>query len=144
MSETTETPAPQAAAPAVASIDAIVAKYIALRDKKADLKKAYEAQVETIDQAMEKCEAYFLTVMRAQGLESLPTKAGTPYKTTRSSVSIADPGQYWDWVMEDLENRRAFLDLKANKTAVVAFREEHADLPPGLNYSEAVVVNVRR
>lgn len=139
MTETIEAP-PVVAAP---QLDAIVAKYIALRDAKATRKKAYEADIETIDAAMDKCELYFRNTMLAQGLTSLPTKSGTPYMTEKTSVTVADPALYKAWIEAD-PSRWAFLDVKANKTAVVAYKEEHNDLPPGLNWRAEVAVNVRR
>lgn len=126
-----------------ATIDNVVSGYLALRERKAALKKKYEEDVAAIDAGMAKIESFFLQTMRAQGLTSLPTKAGTPYQTTKTSVTVADPGAYWAWIMEDTD-RAHFLDIKANKTAVLAYKEEHEDLPPGLNYRAEVTVNVKR
>jgi len=148
MSETAEAPAPTAAAtpaPAAgpAKLERVVAQYIQLRDAKKDHKAAFDAAVADIDTAMAQCEAYFLKTMRAQGLTSLPTGAGTPYQSSRTSVRVVDPRLYFAWILES-PDRSAFLDIKANKTAVVAFKEEHQDLPPGLDWHEEIVVNVRR
>jgi len=139
--ETEASVAPAAAAPQ--NLDAIVAKYIQLRDLKAAKKKAFDADVELIDKGMDKLEAYFLGVMKQQGLKSLPTTSGTPYQSSRTSVTVADPAVYFAWILED-PDRAPFLDIKANKTAVAAFKEEHADLPPGLNWREELVCNVKR
>ena len=130
-------------APAVTMLDNVVAGYIALRDKKTARKKKFEEDVAALDAAMDKMENFFLTTMRAQGLKSLPTAAGTPYMTTKTSVTVADPASYWTWVLSD-PDRVAFLDIKANKTAVVAFKEEHDDLPPGLSWREEIACNVKR
>ena len=151
MSETAEataapaTPVAPAPAPAAgpAKLERVVAQYIQLRDAKKDCKAAFDAQVVDIDAAMAQCEAYFLKTMRAQGLTSLPTGAGTPYQSSRTSVRVVDPALYFSWVLESPE-RSAFQDIKANKTAVVALKEEHQDLPPGLDWHEEIVVNVRR
>ena len=92
---------------------------------------------------MDKCELYFRNTMLAQGLTSLPTKSGTPYMTEKTSVTVSDPAAYKAWIEED-PARWVFLDVKANKTAVVAYKEEFDDLPPGLNWRAEVAVNVRR
>lgn len=123
-------------------LDALVEKYIALRDRKAELKAKFKADTEAIDAGMAKCEAYFLTEMRRQGLTALPTEAGVPYQSTQTSVTVADWPAYFAWMQAG--ERWEFLDHKANKTAVVAYKEEHQDLPPGLNWREEIVVNVRR
>jgi hypothetical protein len=135
-----EVTAPPAVPPAV---DKLVEMYIHLRDKKAARKKKYEEDVAAIDAGMAKLEGVFITAMRQQGLTSLPTKAGTPYMSNKTSVTVADPAIYYAWVLEN-PDRAAFLDIKANKTAVLAWKEENNDLPPGLNYREEINVNVRR
>jgi hypothetical protein len=129
---------------AMPQIDQLVAKYIQLRDKQAERKKKYDADKEVLDKAKAKIEQYFLSVMNQQGLTSLPTDAGTPYRTTKTSVSVADPVSYMAWLMAEPDRLAVGLDIKANKTFVVAFKEEHNDLPPGLNWHEEVAVNVRR
>jgi hypothetical protein len=136
-----ETPA----APAKATtIDDIVVKYLALREKKADLKKAFTESTEAIDAMMARLESYFLGYMNTNGLTSLPTQAGTPYRAERTSVTVADKVSFMAWILAEPERIEQFLDVKANKTAVVAFKEEHQDIPPGLNYSAEFVVNVRK
>lgn len=131
------------------SLDGVVERYIQMRDKKTALKKAYEADVAQIDSTLERCEAFFLANMNRLGLESLPTKFGVPYKSRQTSVRVADPVMFRDWVQSgpppDAEDTRwVCLDVKANKTAVAAFKEANDDLPPGLNWREEVIVNVRR
>lgn len=130
------------AVPAATTLDTVVEKYIALRDRKAVLKKKFDTDVESIDAGMEKCEHYFLTQMNLLGLESLPTAHGVPYKTTKTSATVADPQMFRQWVIDN--NAWPFLDVKANKTAVASFKEEHADLPPGITWREEIAVNVRR
>lgn len=131
----------ETAAPA-ATIDTVVAKYIALRDRKKELKDAYDDQVAAIDTGMARCEQYFLAEMQRQGLESLPTKAGVPYKTAQTSATLGDADLFRQWVIAN--GAWHMVDWKANKTAVVAFREENDDLPPGVNWREELKVNVRR
>lgn len=135
---TTESPGPAVDT----SLAPIVQKYIELRDRKAALKKAYDLSVESIDIGLEKCERYFLTQMNKMGLESLPTEFGVPYKSNQTSATVADPELFRNWVIEKQE--WSALDLKANKTFVAAFKEENQDLPPGINWREQIIVNVRR
>lgn len=137
-------PAPAPAVAAPVNIDAIVVKYLALREKKAALKKQFTADTEAVDALMDRAERFFLGYMQQHGLTSLPTQAGTPYRAERVSVTVADKMQFKAWLFENTERFDQYTDLKANKTAVVAFKEEFADLPPGLNYSSEYIVNVRK
>lgn len=133
--------------PAVAlpdNIEQLVSMYVKLRDRKDDLERAHKDKLAAINAGMEKLEAIFMTHMKQQGLTSLPTNAGVPYQNRVTSVTIADKLAFKNWLMEDQERIDAFLDFKANKPAVVAFRDAHDDLPPGLNYREEIVVRVRK
>lgn len=123
-------------------LDQMVKKYIQLRDRKAQLKKTYDEQTEAIDLVLAACEKHFLIAMNEQGLEALPTAEGVPYKTKKTSATVADPSMFRQWVVDSGE--WAALDIKANKTYVAAYKEEHKDLPPGVNWFEAIAVNVKR
>lgn len=124
------------------NITEVVEKYIALRDKKAALKRDYEAKVEAIDQMLDKVETLLLTNMQEQGVDSYKTPAGTAYKSVRASASVADRESFMRFIQETGE--WSMLDVRANKTAVQEYREANNDLPPGVNWSEQIVVNIRR
>jgi hypothetical protein len=124
------------------AVDEIVARYIALRDKKAEIKAKYDAEVEAIDAAMSRVENYLLKLMTELGVESIRTSAGTPYVSRRTSATVADWEVFLDWVRSNGE--WSMLERRANKTVVQSWREEHNDLPPGLNWREERVVNVNR
>lgn len=124
-------------------INAAVARYVELRDKKAAKKAEFDKELGRYDEAMGKIEAVLLQSLNASNLESLRTEAGTAYKSTQARVSVAD----WDQVRDFIEQNSFWhmLDKRVNKTAVLQYKEEHAGaLPPGLNYSEEIVVNIRR
>lgn len=123
-------------------IDDLIDRYIKLRDKKKQLKDEYEAKVAPYDAAMDKIENLMLTKMQEQGLKSMPTSAGTAYIQTRTSATVADRELFKDWC-ENTDNWH-LIDLRAQKTAIDAYKEEHDDLPPGINYNQQVVVNIRR
>lgn len=124
------------------AIDGLVERYLALRDKKAEYKAQYDAKVEAIDQAMTKVENYLLKLMQELGVESIRTAVGTPYISRRSSASVSDWEAFLGFVREG--GAWEMLERRANKTVVQQWREEHNDLPPGLNWREERVVNIKR
>lgn len=123
-------------------IEEIVQKYVALRDKKAEFKAEYEAKVAAIEEAMDRIEKHLLTQMQTQGLKSMPTAAGTAYIQTRTSATVADWDSFLNFVRET--DSWAMLKKDVSKSVVEEFKEANNDLPPGLNWREAVVVNVKR
>jgi hypothetical protein len=122
-------------------IDELVSKYRQLRDLKKQKEEEHKAALQPINEMMERLEALFLTEMNRMGLQSLPTKNGTPYKTTRTSVTVAD----WDSALAFVQDHNMWhlLEKRLAKTAVQEYRAEHNDLPPGVNWREETVVNVR-
>lgn len=125
-------------------VDELVSKYIALRDKKAEMKKEYEARAAKVIEVMDKIEAVLLKTFEEIGSDSVKTERGTAYKSTRSSASVADRDAYFSWVLADPDERMIFVESRANKTAVEQYKAANDDLPPGLNWREEVVINVRR
>lgn len=123
-------------------IDQIVEKYIELRDAKAALKAKYDADVAEIDAGMTRIENHLLTKMQEDGLKSLPTAAGTAYIQTRTSANVADWNATLNFIREN--DLWTMLEKRVSKSAVEEFRAANDDLPPGINWSEAVVVNIRR
>jgi hypothetical protein len=123
-------------------IDQIVERYIALRDAKAKHKADYEAKVAEIEVAMDRIEKHLLEKMQEQGLKSLPTGAGTAYIQHRTNASVAD----WDSVLHFIREHDAWnmLEKRVSKAAVEEFKAANDDLPPGINWYESVVVNVKR
>lgn len=126
------------------TVNDIVGKYIALRDKVASIKERHKQELAPYSATMEKLEAHLLAQMQALGADSIKTPHGTPYISRRTSVTIADWTMYRDW-LEGMDALADGVDHKANKSFVESFIESSGgDVPPGINYSAESVVNVRR
>ena len=124
------------------NVNEIVDRYIALRDRKAVLRKEYDDKVANIDKILEKAEAVMLKRFEEMGVESIKTAAGTVYKSTRTSATVGD----WDAFLAHVRQTEAWemLEHRAAKRAVEEFKAANDDLPPGINWRAEVVVNVRR
>lgn len=120
----------------------VVAKYIELRDKKAEYKAAYDAKVAVIDEVMDKIEAKLLEAFEAAGVDNMKTEAGTAYISNKTSVTVADREAFMKYVQDN--NEWPLLEVKPSKLAVVEYREVHDDIPPGLNWRVERKVAVRR
>ena len=120
----------------------LVAMYIQLRDKKAEYKAEYEAKVAKIEENLDKIEAKLLQVFEESGMDSVKTEAGTAYKSTRVSVTTGDKDAFMEFVRTNDE--WPLLEVRPSKSAVEQYREQHDDLPPGINWRAEQVVNIRR
>jgi type I site-specific restriction endonuclease len=120
----------------------IVTKYIELRDKKAELKAEYDNKVASIDEMLDKIEVKLLQVFEETGSKSFSTPNGTAYASVRTSASVADKEAFMEYVKNT--EQWPLLEVRASKTAVEQHRDLHEDLPPGINWREERVVNIRR
>ena len=117
--------------------------FIALRDRRAQRKAAFDVDDADDKAKQEKIEVEFLRRFQDRGIDNVSARdIGTAYRTTRVSASVAD----WDAVLDHIRENDAWemLERRVNKTAVEQFKAVNDDLPPGVNWSETQVVNFRR
>ena len=120
----------------------IIERYVALRDRKAELKAAFELSIKDIDAAMDKVEIHLLKHLQDLGVDSVKTEFGTAYTTTKTSATVAEWDSVLSWVRANDE--WTALTRGVSKDFVKAYKEEHNDLPPGVSWREERTVNIRR
>jgi hypothetical protein len=120
----------------------LLSKYIAVRDKKAQLEAAHKAKLAGLNAALEKAENLLLAWFNEHGMDSVGCDTGTAYRTTRTSATVEDRETFFEWVRAN--EAWHFLESRVAKTQVDEFVTEHQDLPPGIKYTSMVAVNVRR
>lgn len=147
------------------NISDVVAKYISLRDaKEAEVKVNNEAIRTKYSEPMEIIEKWLLQNMEAQGVDSLKTPAGTPYKNITKSIKTLDSEQFKRFVftpvIDSIVNlglnpdaaynllsnniKWDMIDFRALKSGVTAHVEETGQLPPGLELTQFTTINIRR
>lgn len=141
MSDTEAAPPPAVAAP---DLDQIVERYVQLRDLKTQKESDHKKEVATIDAAMAKIENFLLAHLNKSKSEAVRTKAGTFFRQNKTSAQVADWLSISAWIQEDPDTRWAMLEKRVSKGFVDAYRQEHNDLPPGVNWREESAVNIRR
>jgi hypothetical protein len=120
----------------------LVDKYIRLRDRKAQMDADHKQKLAPIQAAMDKAEAALLALFDQQGMDSAGCAAGTAYRTTRTSATVADMDAFLAWVKEN--EMWHFLERRVAKTQVDEYVAANSDLPPGVNYNSMTSINVRR
>lgn len=120
-----------------------VALYIQVRDRRSDRKAAFKIEDDKDAAIQAKLEALFLQKFQESGTDSLTVRGvGTAFTQRRTSVSSADKEAFLDFIKTNDE--WGLLDARPLKSAIESYKEAHGELPPGLNWSEEIVVNVRR
>lgn len=120
----------------------MIDNYVKLRDKKKECDDAHSQRMAPLVAAMDQLEGAMLTMLNDTGQDSAKTAAGTVYRTTKQSASIADKDAFMRHVIGT--EAWEFLDAKANVTAVAKTIEDTGEPPPGVNWSSRVIVGVRR
>lgn len=123
-------------------LEDLISKYISLRDKRAQLKKAYQAKDDVLKAAMDAAEAAALKRMEDLGAKSIRTDAGTVYKEEKRSVTTADAETFFNYVRE--HNAWDMIEKRPAKATVLEWVDEHGSLPPGLNLYSELTIKIRR
>lgn len=123
-------------------MEKIIERFVALRDKKKELDEAHKEKLRPINEAMEKLEVAILNHLQATGSEGIRTKAGTAYKKTETSITVADKEVFKRHLFET--GLWDLADIRASKSGIEQFRAENDDLPPGINWRQSVSVGVQR
>jgi len=123
--------------------DALVERYVKLRDAKTKLANQTKEKVQVLEEAMAKIEAVLLQQFNADGIESVRTAAGTAYKDPKTFATVGD----WDAFLGFVKEKGLWQLLKHDvvKKAVEEYRAENDDeLPPGVDWREEITIKVRR
>jgi len=116
--------------------------YIKLRDTKKEKDEAHKQACSKIVAAMEKLEGALLEFLDANGVQNVASSAGTVYKSTQISATVADKDAFMAFVKET--DQYEALDIKANKTFVKDYLDENQEAPPGVKVSKINTVGVQR
>lgn len=116
--------------------------YIKLRDTKKEKDEAHKKSLEKLVGAMDKIEAGLLEFLDASGSNSIASDAGTAYKSTQLSATVADKEAFKQFVIST--EQWDALDIKANKTFVKDYMEENEEVPPGVKVTQIHTVGVQR
>ena len=123
------------------NFDDLVDKYV--RDKKRQVQARHKDEINKYDRVLREIEVLFLEEFNRTGMNSVNTNHGTAFKKTQTSVTIADKDIFRQFIWANPDNW-IFADLRANAPAVQAYLEENESLPPGVNLTSRLTVNVQR
>lgn len=119
--------------------DSLVEEYVLIRDKRKELKKAYEDEDESLDAELTKREIKLLEMLKSVGADSFKTEHGTAYTQDKVRSNCADWPAYWNWIKEN--DRFDGLEKRVSQGMVSKMIEDGQELPPGISiFSEKVVV----
>lgn len=124
------------------NMDDLVAQFVKLRDRIKEADNAHKEKTKPAKDYLDLLTAKLMEKLNDMGGESVKTAHGTAYRTTRRSATVADGETFRQFVIAT----EAFdiVDWKANANAVDDFIKSEGSPPPGVNFSTAYTVGVRR
>jgi len=124
-------------------VDRLTKAYLKIRDKRSELRKAYDAEDSELKGQLELIQSALLDYCKYHNVDSVRTPFGLFYRTTST--------RYWtsDWEAMNrfiLENELPeFYEKRLNQGVVREFLEENPEtVPPGLNTTSEYSIRVRK
>ena len=123
------------------SIETLVAAYIKIREKLAEVEAEHRAKTKDMKEQQEMITNHLLDKCKEMGLSSIKTAAGTVSRKTQTRFWTSD----WDSMYQFLKENDALflLDKRINTLNMKQFLEDNPDLlPMGLNIDSTYAVTV--
>lgn len=117
--------------------------YIKIRDKRSEIKKAFDAEDTALKAKLTLLEGAMLQTLNSTNSDSIRTDGGTFYKQEDVTPSGSDWAAFYDWVKQN----DAFdaLERRIKKTFITEYMEANdGAIPPGVSVYRQFVCRVRR
>lgn len=125
------------------SVDRLVAVYIKMRDKRAELLREYEEADGAVKAQMEAVEGRLLDLCKEIGADTLGSKHGKVMRTVKTRYWTSDWDSMHKFILE--HKMPELLERRLSQTTIKQLLEENPDLmPPGLNTDSRYAVTIRR
>jgi len=124
-------------------VEKLTKVYIKIRDKRAELKAAFDAEDKALIEKQDKLKRALLDYCKTQGVDSVRTAEGIFYRSTKTRYWTND----WESMNKFIMTNEVpeFYEKRLNQTTVKEFLEQNPDvLPPGLNVDSEYVITVRK
>ena len=139
----------------MAKLAKLAKMYVAARDKKSELKRAYEASVADIDTVMDEIERIMLAENPAgSGVDNLKTQGGTIVYGVKTRASVADWSAFYAFIAAN--GRFDMLHKRVSDSVIEEFSIENGAAltddpdkpakipPPGVILSTERTITIRR
>lgn len=129
--------------PADIPVDALVRTFVRIRDKRADLKRAWEEQDEELKGKQRTVENELLRRTLEDGCEGFKTTYGTTYVAEERHVSIGDPDEFAQFLTSE-DDPFLYFEQRPSLKRITEFQKAHdGNLPPGIRMFRENRVRVR-
>lgn len=124
------------------NVDTVIAAYVKLRDKRAELRKEYTDKDDELVGKMDKLEVYLLGQMKATGTTQLGSSHGTAYQQVVMKGNCSDWPSFWGFLADT--GNFDMVEKRVSVKKVQEYYEQTGELPPGVNINPELKVIIRR
>jgi hypothetical protein len=125
------------------SVDKLVAAYIKMRDKRAELLRDYEEADGSVKSQMELVEAKLLELCKDIGVDRLGSTHGAVIRTVKTRYWTSDWESMHKFILE--HKMPELLERRISQTTMKQLLEENPEIMPmGLNTDSKYGVTIRR
>jgi hypothetical protein len=118
-------------------------QFMMVRQKIEEMRERHAAEMAPLSDAKTKLESALMELLNLAGTDSATVRGiATVYKGTESSATVADGEAFRHFVIT--QQAWDLVDWRANKTGVKKFIGETNTVPPGVNFTQAQRVGVRK
>lgn len=120
----------------------LVSVYIKIRDKRAELKSAFEESDKELVAKQDKIEQALLNLCKEHNLENLRTEHGTATRVVRERVWATDWDAFAEFVRE--HDALGLLEKRISQGNFREFMAENPELTPPVNIDRRYAITIRR
>jgi hypothetical protein len=125
------------------SVDRLVAAYIKMRDRRAELLREYEEADGEVKTQMDAVESRLLELCKEIGVDTLGSKHGKVMRTVKTRYWTSDWDSFHKFVLE--HQMPELLERRISQSNMKQLLEENPDvMPMGLNIDNRYAVTIRR
>jgi len=126
----------------MADIEAVIAGYLKLRDKRKQLKSKYEEEDKKLQDQLEILENYIKKVQRELNITQLKCLSGVAFTSPRIVYNCKDWNRFIQWAIEN--NHVGFLQRRLSNSSIQEFVDANNIIPPGLEAVKLEELHVRK
>ncbi len=123
--------------------DRLIEVYIKIRDKRKELKDAFEEKDDELKDQLQLVENELLRRANEQGVTSFKADSGVAYTTETLKANVADKDAFFDFLRE--EELFDLMQARVSTRTLQEYMDEHdGKVPPGVNVFREKHVRVNR
>lgn len=122
--------------------DAVIAKFIQLRNERSDLKRTFELNDEVLKSQQTKIQQWILAKQRQMNVTQLKSESGIAFQVPRKIFTCQDWSVAHAWIRDN--DRLDLLEKRLGQRALAEMLEETGSIPPGMGMITETEISIRK